>query len=579
VKAQPNLKGGEMLSLVLASTCQLRGNFSVEEHPKLIVHQCTLADGCVPTTKSVVMDANWRWIHGAGATTNCYDSNKWDPTLCPDVETCTKNCAVEGIAETHYRDTYGVSADGQHLRLQLVMPGNVGSRLYLLDDSEEQYELFKLKNAEISFEVDVATLPCGVNGAVYFVQMDADGGRKRFSTNHAGAAYGTGYCDAQCPHDAKFINGEPNILDWGPVPGVPDSGIGRYGSCCVEMDLWEANSMATAYTAHSCAAKNATRCETALECGDGDARYEGLCDKDGCDFQTYRLGNTSFFGPGSSFTLDSSRPFTLVTQFLTADNTDSGDLVEIRRHYKQDGVLIPTPSIFFGAGQGPYDSLSSAFCAAEHDAFASNDTFASRGGMGSMGAALSDGMVLVLSLWDDPLSHMLWLDSTDPPGSTAPGAKRGPCATDSGDPAKIEPGSKAYAIYSNLRWGEIGSTDKIFPPAPPTPPSPPPPPECAKAWGQCGGKGWTGPTCCPTGQACQGDEYYKGCQPGLLMTEILAEAAAPPTPKETPKASTSSASTTAEEGAPPPAARAASSATSWWPRFATSTRRSKVALP
>ena len=28
--------------------------------------------------------------------------------------------------------------------------------------------------------------------------------------NQVGAAFGTGYCDAQCPHDVKYINGEPN---------------------------------------------------------------------------------------------------------------------------------------------------------------------------------------------------------------------------------------------------------------------------------------------------------------------------------------------------------------------------------
>ena len=32
----------------------------------------------------------------------------------------------------------------------------------------------------------------------------------------AGAEFGTGYCDAQCPHDIKFINGEANLVDWEP---------------------------------------------------------------------------------------------------------------------------------------------------------------------------------------------------------------------------------------------------------------------------------------------------------------------------------------------------------------------------
>ena len=30
-------------------------------------------------------------------------------------------------------------------------------------------------------------------------------------------------------------------------------------------------------------------------------RYEGVCDKDGCDFQNWRLGDRTFFGPGSQF--------------------------------------------------------------------------------------------------------------------------------------------------------------------------------------------------------------------------------------------------------------------------------------
>lgn len=38
--------------------------------------------------------------------------------------------------------------------------------------------------------------------------MDEDGGIAKHSGNKAGAKYGTGYCDTQCPHDIKFIDGE-----------------------------------------------------------------------------------------------------------------------------------------------------------------------------------------------------------------------------------------------------------------------------------------------------------------------------------------------------------------------------------
>ena len=68
--------------------------------------------------------------------------------------------------------------------------------------------MFNLLNQEFTFDVDMSQLPCGLNGAVYFVSMDADGGMAKYSGNKAGAKYGTGYCDTQCPHDIKFINGE-----------------------------------------------------------------------------------------------------------------------------------------------------------------------------------------------------------------------------------------------------------------------------------------------------------------------------------------------------------------------------------
>ena len=85
---------------------------------------------------------------------------------------------------------------------------NIGSRVYLLDEDDSTYELYKLKNQEFTFDVDMSQLPCGLNGAVYLVEMDADGGMAKFPTNKAGAKFGTGYCDSQCPHDIKFINGQ-----------------------------------------------------------------------------------------------------------------------------------------------------------------------------------------------------------------------------------------------------------------------------------------------------------------------------------------------------------------------------------
>lgn len=69
---------------------------------------------------------------------------------------------------------------------------NVGLRTYILEG--DNYKMFKLKNREVSFTVDVSNLPCGTNGAIYLVEMPANGGKA--DTNQAGAKYGTGYCDA-----------------------------------------------------------------------------------------------------------------------------------------------------------------------------------------------------------------------------------------------------------------------------------------------------------------------------------------------------------------------------------------------
>merc|ERR1711879_47528 len=97
---------------------------------------------------------------------------------------------------------------------------------------EDSYQMFKLKNKEFTFTVDDSQLDCGLNGALYFVQMDQDGGSSKYSGNKCGAKYGTGYCDAQCPHDIKFIDGGANVLDWTAAPGDPNSGTGKWGSCC-----------------------------------------------------------------------------------------------------------------------------------------------------------------------------------------------------------------------------------------------------------------------------------------------------------------------------------------------------------
>jgi cellulose 1,4-beta-cellobiosidase len=96
--------------------------------------------------------------------------------------------------------------------LKFVTGANVGSRMFLMEN-DSTYQMFKLLNQEFTFDVDTSGLPCGLNGALYFVSMDADGGMAKYDGNKAGAKYGTGYCDSQCPRDLKFINGQVSFHD------------------------------------------------------------------------------------------------------------------------------------------------------------------------------------------------------------------------------------------------------------------------------------------------------------------------------------------------------------------------------
>eukprot|EP00932_Pfiesteria_piscicida_P010277 SRR837773.21176.p2 GENE.SRR837773.21176~~SRR837773.21176.p2 ORF type:complete len:483 (-),score=214.07 SRR837773.21176:75-1484(-) len=444
--------------LSCSAVAQQPGTLQPEVHPPLWIQECS-ESGCTWEKDSLVIDANWRWVNKGG--TNCYkNDNTWDPAFCPDGAACAQTCGIEGA---EYESAYGVTTtsfqDGVNLRFvtEGKYSSNYGSRLYVMD-GEDTYKMFRLKNREFTFDVDVSSLSCGLNGALYFVEMDQRGDYDG-QNNRAGAKYGTGYCDAQCPHDLKFIKGEANVLNW---QSTADPPVGHFGACCAEMDIWEANSRATAYTPHPCAEPGLTKCEgTACGDNDKDERYEGICDKDGCDYNSHRLGALNFYGHGSDYALDTSKPMTVVTQFLTHDGTDSGDLSEIKRFFVQDGKVVEnSEATLMGAGAG--NSVTDAFCGKQKEAFGDLNDFQAKGGLKQMGEALDRGMVLVLSLWDDSQVNMLWLDSKFPADepSSAPGVLRGPCPGGSTSTPEFlrKAHPNAQVSYSKIKVGTIGST-------------------------------------------------------------------------------------------------------------------------
>jgi cellulose 1,4-beta-cellobiosidase len=227
------------------------------------------------------------------------------------------------------------------------------------------------------------------------------------------------------------------------------------------------------------------------------------------------MGDKTFYGKG--MTVDTSRKFTVVTQFLTSNNSTSGTLSEIRRLYVQDGKVIQNSKVNI-PGMDTYDSVSTAFCNAQKSAFGDTTSFQNKGGLSGIGSAMGRGMVLVLSVWDDHAVNMLWLDSNYPTDAdpTKPGIARGTCATTSGKPTDVESQSpNASVTYSNIKFGDIGSTYSTTGGTVTTSPSGTPPTSAPGAtqtkYGQCGGQGWTGPTQC-TGSTCTVvNQYYSQC--------------------------------------------------------------------
>ncbi|KAG8903234.1 hypothetical protein FRC01_009284, partial [Tulasnella sp. 417] len=252
------------------------------------------------------------------------------------------------------------------------------------------------------------------------------------------------------------------------------SGTGNYGACCNEMDLFEGNSISSDFAAHSCSSTvtGLYKCSGA-DCGTTASPYGGVCDPLGCEYNSYRNGATTFYG--RSKTIDTTQKFTVVTQFITNTGTAAGTLTEIRRLWIQNGAIIQNVSLNV-PGISTSNSITANYCAQKESAFGDAPSFENHGGFSTLSAALNTGMVLSLSLKDDPEGHFLWLDSNYPSTSpaTQPGVARGTCPTSSGSLADLQViGVESSVTFSNIRIGTLGSTTTV------------------PHYGQCGGQTYT----------------------------------------------------------------------------------------
>ncbi|KAG8872362.1 hypothetical protein FRB97_007705 [Tulasnella sp. 331] len=450
-------------SLFALAYGQQIGTNTAEVNPPLIWETCTGVGNCTPVNGSVTIDANYRWTHQVGGYTNCKTaSGTWNTTICPDPITCAENCAVEGVDYT----TSGVATSGNALTVTLTTATNSGPRVYLLDPTGEKYQLFQLLQKEFTFDVNLSQVGCGMNAALYFSEMNVDGGKA--TTNVAGPKYGTGYCDAQCPSGDNFIDGQANFANT--------------AQCCTEMDIWEANAISNAFTTHGCLQDGPYACPS--------TGCSGQCDGNGCAFNAYGMGAKTFYGPGE--TVDTGSKFTVVTQFITDNGLPSGNLAQIRRIYVQNGVVIQN-AMSQVSGIQSTNAISTAFCDQQ---LGTTSPFEAVGGMKPLTTAFTTGMVLAVSLWDDSSPDgMSWLDG-------APNA--GTCTTGVNTTA-----ATVNATFSNIRFGDINSTYVMPPPistsiitlSPPhtttTPTSTKPTTTSTTTvptqthWGQCAGIGYT----------------------------------------------------------------------------------------
>ena len=350
----------------------------------LTIKQCTKS-GCTPVKKRIALDSTSNHSGSAGG----------------------RLITVGGAGLDALTLTYGGADVG-------------GPRVYLIEeDGVNKNHLFMLRGQEFTFDVELSSMPCGFNAALYFVGMTA---------NEGGAENGTKYCDAQAVTD----------------------------TLCSEMDVLEANTDAQQYTSHACLDACGSY-STSAQCKSDPGKPSTICDQNGCGLNPFRYGpgttyNTktdheNWYGPGATNALDSTQPFTVVTQF----NDDAGGgggggggggdaeggpgLASITRFYVQKGKRVDLPTLYVlrpkgGQRMGGYPSpaITADYCTDIYDRW--NPSLHP---LAQMGRNMEGGMVLAMSAWYaketyDAAGHpiggtqtgMSWLDVRPPAPARLP---------------------------------------------------------------------------------------------------------------------------------------------------------------
>ena len=151
------------VTIICSTSAQQPGVYTKSDgNPTITLKECTISGGCTSRQAKLTLDSNWRWIHSISGPSSCYTENHWSSQLCSDPFECAKNCAIEGVSSDEYSSTYGIEQVQDGVRLNFLTnqkhSTSIGSRLYVMDEDGDNYQLFHLKNREFSFDVDVSQL-------------------------------------------------------------------------------------------------------------------------------------------------------------------------------------------------------------------------------------------------------------------------------------------------------------------------------------------------------------------------------------------------------------------------------------
>lgn len=384
-----------------------------EVHPPFAWHNC-VQEPCKKYFGAIVLDSTLR-------ETNCcagrFDIKDLHRTHCKnkDKDTCPVDCCIEGA---DYR-AHGISTDGTSLKLDLgaTAPHVPKDLIRVMPLKEnERYEnkpLVRRHDSEYTFDIDVRNVPPGYKARVSLNWMWPDGARSEKKGDKAGARYGTGYCDATCDKGQRFVEGRANYDGWVPDKHDPMLGTGRAGACCHTIVLWEGNLESTDYHWSPCLPPWYHKCD--------DDKCATRCFAFGCRWNPNGNKMKPFYGPGPTNTIDSKKPFSVVTQFFIQQTPKAACILKTRAtYYIQDGKIFRSAPSDYRPNGALFNTMNKQFCKKMASDFKWGKRWKRAGTWWQRGRGNMYKMVPVFSIFRDVsvlLQAIHTVDKTDALGS------------------------------------------------------------------------------------------------------------------------------------------------------------------